>query len=79
MLAEVHQRYWNLKGCATTRRVLRSFLGCAKLRVKPQHQQMADLPDVRVTPNEPPFTRVGVDYFGPFMARRAHGELKRYG
>ena len=74
VLAEVRQRYWILRGCTTTRRVLRSCLGCAKLTAKPQHQQMAHLPTVRVTPNEPPFTRVGVDYFGPFMVKRARGE-----
>ncbi|KAK0144584.1 hypothetical protein N1851_017037 [Merluccius polli] len=27
---------------------------------------MADLPQERVLPDDPPFTRVGVDYFGPF-------------
>ncbi|GAA6111905.1 uncharacterized protein LOC125138838 [Tachysurus ichikawai] len=40
---------------------------------------MADLPNSRVTPGEPPFTRVGVDYFGPFLVKKAHSELKRYG
>ena len=79
VLAEVRQRYLILKGRATTRRIPRSCLGYAKLRAKPQHQQMAVLPTVRVTPTEPPFTRVGVDYFGPFMVKRARGEQKRYG
>ena len=42
-------------------------------------QFMGDLPKDRVTPNEAPFTRVGVDYFGPFLVKRARSELKRYG
>lgn len=28
-------------------------------------QKMADLPSDHVISNEPPFTRVGTDYFGP--------------
>ena len=40
---------------------------------------MGDLPKDRVTPNEAPFTHVGVDYFGPFLVKRARSELKRYG
>ena len=35
---------------------------------------MADLPKDRVTPNEPPFTYVGVDYFGPLVVKRARSE-----
>ena len=27
---------------------------------------MVDLPCDRVTPNKPPFSSVGIDYFGPF-------------
>ena len=40
---------------------------------------MANLPDVRVTPLNPPFTFVGVDYFGPIMFRQGRGQVKRYG
>ena len=40
---------------------------------------MADLPTERVTPNKPPFTFVGVDYFGPFLVKRGRKEEKRYG
>lgn len=42
-------------------------------------QQMADLPQDRVSPDEPPFTHVGVDYFGPFEVKRGRTALKRYG
>ena len=40
---------------------------------------MADLPTFCITPNEPQFTRVGLDYFGPFLIKRARSEVKRYG
>ncbi|KAK0152714.1 hypothetical protein N1851_005757 [Merluccius polli] len=40
---------------------------------------MADLPSERVTPDEPPFTRVGVDYFGPFEVKSRRSGVKRYG
>ena len=39
----------------------------------------ADLPLDRVTPHEPAFTSVGVDYFGPFAVKRGRGREKRYG
>ena len=40
---------------------------------------MADLPKDRLTPDHPPFTFVGVDYFGPFQVRRGRSLVKRYG
>lgn len=40
---------------------------------------MADLPEHRVTPDQPPFTFVGVDCFGPFLVKRRRSLVKRYG
>ncbi|XP_066268539.1 uncharacterized protein [Branchiostoma lanceolatum] len=40
---------------------------------------MADLPSFRVTPENPPFTNVGVDYFGPFEVKRGRSIVERYG
>lgn len=40
---------------------------------------MADLPTCTVLPDDPPFTRVGVDYFGPFFVKRGRLHVKRYG
>ena len=40
---------------------------------------MADIPEKRLTPNKPPFSYVGVDYFGPFMIRSGRSDIKRYG
>lgn len=39
---------------------------------------MADLPESRVLGEKPPFTSVGVDYFGPFQVRRGRNHVKRY-
>ena len=40
---------------------------------------MADLPEERVVPDLPPFTNVGVDYFGPVDMKRGRNIIKRYG
>ena len=42
-------------------------------------QKMADLPADRIIPEEPPFTSVGADCFGPFQVRRVCALIKRYG
>lgn len=40
---------------------------------------MADLPQDCLFSNNPPFTKMGVDYFGPFEVRSGHAKVKRYG
>ena len=40
---------------------------------------MADLPIDRITPDEAPFNRTGVDYFGPIEVKRGRVTVKRYG
>ena len=40
---------------------------------------MASLPADRLTPDEQPFTRVCVDYFGPFDVKQKRSHVKRYG
>ena len=41
-------------------------------------QEMVELPKIRVTPYEPPFTFTGIDYFGPLLVKRGRGTAKRY-
>ena len=40
---------------------------------------MADLPELMVVPEKPPFTFVGVDYFGPLEVKQGRSRVKRYG
>ena len=42
-------------------------------------QIMGELPMVRVSPDRPPFTFVGVDYFGPLYVKQGRSHVKRYG
>lgn len=42
-------------------------------------QKMADLPQDRVLPDMPPFSSVGMDYFGPFEIKRGRTSVKRWG
>lgn len=40
-------------------------------------QKMADLPKERLRADLPPFSNVGIDYFGPFETKRGRSQVKR--
>ena len=42
-------------------------------------QMMGNLPKERVDASKPPFTFVGIDYFGPMNVKYKRGTMKRYG
>ncbi|XP_068723781.1 uncharacterized protein [Montipora capricornis] len=46
--------------------LFRGCYGCRKRKAPPCEQKMADLPEDRLIPDKPPFTAVGVDFFGSF-------------
>ena len=52
---------------------------CRKRNARPGEQIMAPLPEARVAPSDPPFTYVGVDYFGPLFVKQGRSQVKRYG
>lgn len=79
MLSKLRERYWITGASTAIRKVLSKCVICRRLNAQPGFQQMADLPSERVTPDEPPFTHVGVDYFGPFEVRSRRSVVKRYG
>ena len=69
MLAHLYQKYWIIGANSLARTVIHRCVVCRKQRAKVCEQQMADLPQDRVTAENPPFTCVGVDYFGPFFGK----------
>ena len=78
VLAKLRERYWIIGANSAVRRMISSCVTCRRHRATPKEQKMADLPQDRVTPT-PPFTYVGVDYFGPFITKEGRKEHKRYG
>ncbi len=79
MLAALRQRYWIPGASVAIRRILAKCVVCRRFHGIAGHQQMADLPQDRVSPDKPPFTCVGVDCFGPFEIKRGRTIIKRYG
>ncbi|XP_068716993.1 uncharacterized protein [Montipora capricornis] len=75
VLSMIRERFWIVKGRAAVKRTLRDCFSCRKRQAPVGEQKMANLPQDRVTPNKPPFTYVGVD----FWVRRGRSQAKRYG
>ena len=68
----------SIKASSAVRQLISSCVICRRIKSTPQDQKMADLPEDRLTP-APPFTYVGVDYFGPYVTKEGRKERKRYG
>ena len=79
VLASLRQQYWILNGRAAVKRVIKSCFSCRKRNAPVCEQYMAALPTERLLPDKPPFTYVGVDYFGPFFVKQGRSSAKRYG
>lgn len=78
MLSQVRKQYWITHGNAAARNVLSQCVSCRKNRRKAGEQKMADLPSERLATDLPPFSNVGLDYFGPFEVRKGRSTAKRY-
>ena len=79
VLSSLRQRYWIIKGRSAVRRVLSECFLCRKLGAARGEQLMGNLPKERLTPEDPPFTSVGVDYFGPLYVHQGRSHVKHYG
>ena len=79
VLSSLRERFWVEKGRSAVRRTLKKCLDCQRRKTPTGEQFMAKLPEDRVTPHEPPFTFVGVDYFGPIEVQQGRSRVKRWG
>jgi transposase InsO family protein len=79
LIAELRQKYWVNKAGVAVKSLIKRCIVCQKQRAKVVTQKMSDLPRSRVKCDEPPFSYVGVDYFGPFEVKEGRSLKKRYG
>lgn len=79
MLAKLREKFWIPGASGAIRKLLSKCITCRRLHSPAGRQMMSDLPECRLLPDDPPFTRVGMDYFGPFLVRRGRVQAKRYG
>ena len=79
MLSRLRKKYWIIKANSAARKIITDCVVCKRQRGRIGEQKMADLPLERILPDKPPFTDVGVDYFGPIEIKRGRSLVKRYG
>ena len=78
VLSRLREKYWIVGAISAVRQVISSCVTCRRNKASTLEQKMADLPQDRLTP-APPFTYVGIDYFGPYFVKQGRKEYKRYG
>ena len=77
--ASLRQRFWVVKGAAAVRHSIGQCIKCKRRNASVGKQLMADLPSCRVQTDKPPFYKVGIEYFGPFLVKQGRSRIKRYG
>ena len=79
VLSLLRERFWIVKAGSAVKRVLSRCVNCRRRQGPACEQKMADLPVDCLTPDQPPFSCIGVDCFGPFQVPRGRSLAKRYG
>ena len=79
VMASIRRTFWILGGKSYIKTVLSKCMLCKKQLARQGEQIMASLPSDRISPDQPPFTNVGVDFFGPILTKIGRSYHKRYG
>lgn len=79
ILTVLRQRFWILGVNTLIKRLISKCVTCRKYQGAPATQKMANLPEERLKSDDPPFSRIGMDFFGPFEVKQGRSVVKRYG
>ncbi|XP_033728153.1 uncharacterized protein LOC117317452 [Pecten maximus] len=79
VLAFIRENYWIVGARTLVKSILSKCVTCRKYRAPCVEQKMANLPAERLAADQPPFSRTGMDFFGPFELKRGRSVVKRYG
>ncbi|XP_050313663.1 uncharacterized protein LOC126748451 [Anthonomus grandis grandis] len=71
LLSNIRLRYWPLNGLREIKKISINCLNCFKFKARTFQQIMSDLPKERVVPSRP-FSKVGVDFGGPFFIKASN-------
>ena len=74
----LRSKFWVIRANSVVRKLLANCFSCTWRQAPVCCQKMADLPKERVTPRQPPFSHVGIDYFGPFVVKQGRSQVKGY-
>ncbi|MGL5904548.1 MAG: integrase zinc binding domain-containing protein, partial [Cetobacterium sp.] len=66
ILSQLRKRYLIINVNSAVRKIISKCVTCRCMKGRFGEQKMGDLPAERLHTNLPPFSNVGVDYFGPF-------------
>ena len=79
ILSRLRRSYWIVKGRVAIKRVIGDCFVCKRQSGRCMDQVMANLPQDRISPDDPHFTYVGVDFFGPINVRQRRSQVKHRG
>ena len=79
MVAELRQKFCVVGVTVLARNIARTCVICRKNPGEAGYQKMAELPRSTVQGDEQAFTKVGMDYFGPFEIKCKRSIGKRCG
>ncbi|GBN63652.1 hypothetical protein AVEN_35187-1 [Araneus ventricosus] len=75
-LANIRTKFWLINGRNYVRKIIRKCIPCLKVSAKGSNQVRADLPSSRVNISRV-FTRVGINFCGPFSIKLFSGRFKK--
>ena len=79
VLSLLRGKFWVIHTNSVVRKLLAKCFDCRRRQAPVCNQKMADLLEERVSPGQPPFSHVGIDFFGPFLVKQGRSQVKRYG
>ncbi|CAG2245419.1 unnamed protein product [Mytilus edulis] len=79
ILAQLRQTFWIIGASSMIKGIVSKCVICRKYCAPFVDQKMANLPKERLISDKPPFTMVGMDFFGPFQIKQGRSLVKRYG
>ena len=79
VLAATRENYWIVKRHSAVKKVIKGCIMCKRQHASLCTQQMAPLLEEKISPDKPPFSFVGIDYFCPLIVKAGCTHLKGYG